>query len=243
MSVDNVNERALPSRSYVHASKEPTRRVLRYILKYIGVPLLAKINRVEGIENIPTTGPAILMINHVSFADSLIVLNATPRNIIPMAKIEVYNYPVIGLFPKLWGVIPVRREEVDRRAIQQTLEVLRAGEIVLVAPEGTRGNALKQGKVGVAYMAARTGAPIVPVAIEGSKDFPAIRFSKAWRQPGATIHFGRPFRFKEIYRQAGHDTLRRMTDEALYILAAMLPPELRGVYADLSQATQETLMI
>jgi 1-acyl-sn-glycerol-3-phosphate acyltransferase len=93
-------------------------------------------------------------------------------------KIEVYSYPVIGIFPKLWGVIPVRREEFDRRAVQQVLEVLGAGEIVLVAPEGTRSPSLTQGKEGVAFLGHRSGAPIIPVAIDGTVGFPAVRSTK-----------------------------------------------------------------
>ncbi|NIP43465.1 MAG: hypothetical protein GWN61_16645, partial [candidate division Zixibacteria bacterium] len=65
---------------------------------------------------------------------------------VPLAKIEVYDLPFVGLFPKIWGVIPIRRDEVDRRAVQRSLAVLRAGEIILVAPEGTRNESLQTGK-------------------------------------------------------------------------------------------------
>ncbi len=153
MTVHSIEKSRSSLRSYEHARNNRVRRVLRFLLRYIGFTLLAKVNRVEGQENIPESGPAILMINHIAFIDSIVVLHVTKRDIVPMAKIEVYDYPVIGIFPHLWGVIPVRREEVDRRAIQQSLEVLRAGELVLVAPEGTRGPALKQGKEGIAYLA------------------------------------------------------------------------------------------
>jgi 1-acyl-sn-glycerol-3-phosphate acyltransferase len=217
------------------------RNFLRFLIRNIGFTLLAKIDRVEGVENVPTAGPAILMMNHLAFIDSLFVLHTAPRNIVPLAKVEVYEYPVIGIFPRLWDVIPVRREEVDRRAIQQTLEVLKAGEIVLVAPEGTRGPALREGKVGVAYLASRSGAPIVPVAVTNTPGFPALRFTQRWRGPGAQLRYGRPFRFRPEYAHASRDQLRRMTDEAMYVLAGMLPEEHRGVYADRSQATTDTL--
>jgi 1-acyl-sn-glycerol-3-phosphate acyltransferase len=197
---------------------------------------------VEGIENVPTNGPAILMINHIAFIDPIVVLHVLPRNIVPLAKAEVYHYPVIGIIPKIWGVIPVHREEFDRKAVQQVLEVLQAGEIVLVAPEGTRGPALKQGKEGVAYLASRSGAPVVPVANDCTPGFPALRFfSSRWRGQGAVVRFGRPFRFQQDYQRSGRDELRKMTDEAMYTLAALLPPERRGVYADLEQATQDTI--
>src|SRR5512139_4338266 len=153
---------------YNHGQYANRRRACRLLLKWVGFPLLAKIDRAEGIENVPAEGPTILMINHIAFIDPFVVLNLLPRDIVPLAKIEVYSYPVVGIFPRLYGVIPVRREEVDRRAIQQSLEVLKAGEIILVAPEGTRGPALKEGREGVAYLASRSEAPIVPVGIDGT---------------------------------------------------------------------------
>jgi 1-acyl-sn-glycerol-3-phosphate acyltransferase len=241
MAVDSLEQKRSLSGGYNHARYERRRRALRFLLRWVGVPLLAKIDRVEGLENVPAEGPAILMMNHISFADSLVVLHLTRRNIVPLAKIEVYDYPVVGIFPRLWGVIPVRREEVDRRAIQQSLEVLRAGEIVLVAPEGTRHPAIRDVKEGAAYLSSRSGAPIVPVAIDGTVGFPALRFTARWKGPGAQVKFGRPFRFREEYQHAGREQLRQMSDEAMRQVAAMLPPERRGIYADLSQATQETL--
>ena len=105
------------SLSYDHASFELRRRFLRFLIRNIGFTLLAKLDHVEGLEHIPSTGPAILMINHIAMIDPIVVMHVIPRNIVPMAKIEVYNYPFIGIFPRIWGVIPVRREEVDRRAI------------------------------------------------------------------------------------------------------------------------------
>jgi 1-acyl-sn-glycerol-3-phosphate acyltransferase len=241
MAVNSLEHEQVLHREYDHARFEGRRRFLRFLIKYIGFTLLAKANRVEGIENVPSQGPAILMINHIAFIDPIFVLHVLPRNIVPLAKMEVYEYPVVGIFPKIWGVIPVRRDEVDRRAITQVMQVLRAGEIVLVAPEGTRGPALKQGKEGVAYLASRSGAPVVPVAIQGTHGFPAIRFTSPWRGPGASVCFGKPFRYRAAYRHAGREDLRRMTDEAMYILSALLPPEQRGIYADLSLATQETI--
>jgi len=164
-----------------------------------------------------------------------------PRNIVPLAKREVYDYPLVGIFPKIWGVIPVKREEIDRRAVQQVMEVLRAGQIVLVAPEGTRGPELQQGKEGVAYLASRGQAPVIPVAVDGTIGFPALRYTAAWREPGASLRFGRPFRYRSEFQRAGGAQLRQMTDEAMYILASLLPEYRRGVYADLSKATQDTI--
>ncbi|MBN1148606.1 MAG: 1-acyl-sn-glycerol-3-phosphate acyltransferase [Anaerolineales bacterium] len=241
MTVDSMSGKRIATARYNHARFERRRRFLRFLLKHVGLPLLAKMDHAEGLEDVPEQGAAILMINHIAFVDPIIVLHFVPRNIVPMAKIEVYEYPVVGILPKIWGVIPVRRQEVDRKAIQQAFDVLRAGEIVLVAPEATRSPQLRRGKEGVAYLASRTETPIIPVAIQGTQGFPALRYTAPWRGPGALVRFGKPFLYRSELRRADRDQLRVMTDEAMYVLAAMLPPEQRGVYADLSQATQNTL--
>ena len=226
---------------YDHAHYELRRRFLRFLIKYIAFTMLAKVDKVEGIENVPSQGPALLMINHIAFVDPFVVMHILPRNIVPLAKIEVYNYPIVGIFPKIWGVIPVRREETDRRAIQQVQEVLRAGEIVLVAPEGTRGPQLQQGRVGVAYLASRSGSPIIPVAISDTVGFPTLPYKPRWKGPGAHVRFGPPFRYRPEFKRAAHEQLRLMTDEAMYILAALLPEAQRGVYSDLAHSTQSTI--
>jgi 1-acyl-sn-glycerol-3-phosphate acyltransferase len=228
------------SRTYDHEHFESRRRALRWLIDKVAFRILARFDRVEGLEHFPQKGPAILMINHIAFIDPIVVLACMPRNIVPLAKVEVYRIPVWGIFPRIWHVIPVRRGEVDRRALRMALEVLSAGEVILVAPEGTRGPCLKRGKVGVAYLASRSGAPVIPVAVEGTKGFPSINPAR-WRQPGAVVRLGRPFRFRSVSDRPKRDELRRMTDEAMYVLAGMLPETRRGEYADLSQATKETI--
>jgi 1-acyl-sn-glycerol-3-phosphate acyltransferase len=226
---------------YNHQDWEFQRNVLRFLIRNIGVTLLAKLDRVEGLENVPENGPGILLINHIAFIDSLIVLHSMPRNIVPLAKSEVYDYPVVGIFPRLWGVVPINRDELDRPALRQITAILEAGEIILVAPEGTRHTKLHEGRVGVAYLASRTGAPIIPVAINGSQGFPAFRTSKRWKEPGVHIKIGSPFRYIPELKMARKGELRLMTDEAMYILASMLPENMRGVYSDFSKASQNTI--
>jgi 1-acyl-sn-glycerol-3-phosphate acyltransferase len=227
---------------YEHSRYETRRRICRFLLRTIGFTLFAKIDHVEGIEKVPLTGPAILMINHINFIDPFVVVNSLPRNIVAMAKIEVYSYPVVGIFPRIYGVIPVQREEMDRRAVQGALDVLKAGEIILVAPEAHRGSELRQGKEGVAYLATRSNAPVVPVAIDGTTGFPSFRLSRRWREPGANVRFGDPFCFNSFGKRADREMLRLMTDEAMYILSGMLPEYRRGFYSDLSQATLTTIV-
>jgi 1-acyl-sn-glycerol-3-phosphate acyltransferase len=229
------------SATYDHSRWEFRRRVLRFLLRYIGFNFLAKLDLVEGLENVPSSGPGILMINHIAFVDSIVVLHVVPRNIVPLAKIEVYDYPLVGIIPRLWNVIPVRRDEVDRRAVRMALEVLQAGEMILMAPEGTRGESLKEAKGGLAYIASRADVPVIPVAIENTIGFPTTPLSPRWRGPGACVRFGKPFRFKQTGKRPSREEMRVMTDEAMYIMAAMLPEHRRGAYAALSRRTTTTI--
>ena len=207
----------------------------------IAFRVLARVDSVEGVANLPATGPAIVMINHIAFVDPVIVLGVLPRNIVPLAKVEAYRVPVFGLFPWLWEVIPVHRGEIDRKALRSAEDVLRAGEIILVAPEGTRHPTLQRGKEGIAFLAHRTGAPIVPVAVDGTEGFPSLPILPRWRRPGVRIRVGRPFRFRLQPEKPDRDRLRQMTDQAMGVLAAMLPSARRGVYGDLDRLGQEML--
>lgn len=228
------------SEEYDHQALENIRRTLRWMLKHIGFRILAKYEGAEGLENFPTEGPAIVMINHIAFIDPFVVLGALPRNVVPLAKIEAYRIPIFGIFPKLWEVIPVRRQEFDRQAIYQALGVLEAGECILMAPEGTRSPSLQQGKEGVAYLGVKSGAPIIPVAVTDSKGFPTFNPMR-WLGPGAFVKVGRAFRFRAGEGRLDREALRLMTDEAMYVLAEMLPEDHRGVYSDLSRATTNTI--
>jgi len=229
-----------PSRRYDHQALEGRRRILRWLIDNIGWRFVVKIGRVEGLENFPRQGPVVALYNHIAFVDPVVVLGNLPRNVVPLAKVEAYSYPLIGIIPRLWAVIPVRRGEVDRRALARARAVLDAGEVILLAPEGTRSPALLEGKEGFALLADRSGAPVVPIAVEGTDQFPTASFKK-WRGPGALIRIGRPFRYRPAPGgKADRRRLRLMTDEAMYVLASLLEERRRGSYSDLSKASSTT---
>ncbi len=223
-------------KSYEHAKLEPMRNVLRWLIDNIAWRWLAKIDQIIGIENLPTNSSAILMINHIAFIDPIVVLGNLPRNIVPMAKRDVNRIPGIGIFPRLWRVIPVDRSGFDRAAIRHALQVLDAGEIVLVAPEGTRHESLQDIKEGIAYLAYKADVPIVPIAIGGTQGFPTLS-RRRWAEPGVVVRIGAPFRLRRRSKRPKKDELKKMTDECLFVLAKMLPEHRRGVYSDLTQAT------
>ena len=229
------------TRRYDHQALEGRRRILRWLIDNIGWRFLVKIGQVEGLENFPRRGPAVAIYNHIAFVDPVVALGNLPRNVVPLAKVEAYSYPLIGIIPRLWAVIPVRRGEVDRQALAMARAVLAAGEVILIAPEGTRSPALLEGKEGVALLADRAGAPVVPIALDGTDQFPTTSLAK-WRGSGARIRIGRPFRFRPAPGgKADRQRLRLMTDEAMYQLAALLPENRRGFYRDMGKATTRTL--
>jgi len=240
-SIASIAKAKTRVRVYDHARYEPMRRILRWAITNFGFRCLAKVDRITGLENVPTTGPAILMINHIAFVDPIVVLGNLPRNVVPLAKAEASKIPIWGIFPSLWGVIPVHRGELDREALMQALAVLAAGETILVAPEGTRHSAIHDVKEGVAYLAYKSGAPIVPVAVEGTPGFPTLS-RKRWKQGGAIVNFGPSFRLKPVTGRVPRAALKQMTDEAMYRLAALLPVERRGIYEDLSKATSDYIV-
>ena len=226
--------------TYDHQRLEGRRKVLRWLIHQVGYRLLAKLGTAENIDNLPASGSAIVIFNHIAFIDPIVVLSVLPRNVVPLARHDVFGIPGWGIFPRLWDVIPIRREEVDREALRKMLAVLEAGEVLLLAPEGTRHSSLQLAKSGLAYLALKSGAPIVPVAIEGTKGYPKLIVGKKDLAP-ITIRVGRPFRYKESKGRWDRDLLRTMTDEAMYVLAGMLPAQRRGVYSDLGRATTTTI--
>ncbi|MBN2086635.1 MAG: 1-acyl-sn-glycerol-3-phosphate acyltransferase [Anaerolineales bacterium] len=224
----------------VHDRMAPVRRILRFLMDNVAFRFLAKIDSVEGLENIPTEGGGIIYMNHTSLIDSVTVVKSVQRNVVPVARFDFGNVPIWGIFPKLWGAIPIKRGAVDRGALEQAVQVLKSGELLLYLPEGTRRPAMGRAKDGMAYLAAQTGVPVIPAAVHGVEGFPSLS-PKRWAKPGAQIRFGQPFCFQLPDGKVTREWLRKMTDEAMYRLAALLPPERRGVYADLESATSETI--
>lgn len=220
------------------------RRVLHALLRGIGFRLCNVES--EGLQHIPASGPTILMMNHVSFIDPIVLTAIVPhRYVISMAKAEVIENWFFRAFVNLWGNYVVHRGEVDRTALTNSIELLKSGHLVLIAPEGTRNpQGLQEPRDGMAYIAAHAGAAVVPAAIMGVHDWGqrVKRLQRAY----ARVHFGRPFRFRfgGDGERLSKGTRTRMMREAMYQLAQLFPEPyaaLRGRYADLSQATTQYL--
>ncbi|HWP96610.1 MAG TPA: lysophospholipid acyltransferase family protein [Syntrophomonadaceae bacterium] len=145
--------------------------MLYTVIRIIGLFLFSLLGlRREGLENLPSSGPVVVVANHISNWDPLILGFALPRPLCYMAKAELFRIPVLTwLLPKLYA-FPVKRGAVDRQAIRLALDMIKDGQVLGMFPEGTRN--IDQGPVvvkpGAALLALKAGCPIVPVACIGT---------------------------------------------------------------------------
>ena len=197
--------------------------------------------RIEGDTSaIPREGPVILAANHISNADPVLVgAFLTPRlgrRIHWLGKKEMFDWPIVGWMARNGGVVPVDRAAADVEAFRIAQRILEAGHVLMVFPEGTRSptGELQQPKDGLAMLALRTNATIVPIGVSNT--------DRVWRKgrlvptPGrhATVRIGEPFRVGELL-PAGIDRKSAKglaTDAIMRRIAALLDPRHRGPYGE-----------
>ena len=219
----------------------PARRLVRGLLRGLVRFLVFCFTRTEvsGLENFPKNGPALVVMNHLGDADPLIMLAFLPVFPEALAKIELYNLPVLGALFHAYGVIWLHRGQPDRRAIRAALEGLRVGKFVGVAPEGRESlsGGLEEGTEGAAFLAIKACVPLVPVTITGTQNARLYGNMKRLRRTPVTLRVGKAFvfgsaigyYFPELANRQG--TLREATRLIMEVLARQLPPEYRGVYS------------
>jgi 1-acyl-sn-glycerol-3-phosphate acyltransferase len=187
----------------------------------------------EGLENIPSEGSAILAANHLSRVDSPLVFALIEREDVTGLVADKYQNNLF-LRPLIEGVggIWINREQADFQALRAALEFLQEGGLLGIAPEGTRSRtgALRQAKTGVAYLADKAKVPIVPIAIWGTEN--TFNELKYFRRAHIKVRVGKPFWLPPLDRNDRSSALKGNTDELVCRIAALLPFEYRGVYAD-----------
>lgn len=189
-----------------------------------------------GLENIPAEGPAILASNHLSFIDSIFIPLATKRKVVFLGKADYFDSWRTRWFFRSVGVIPVRREggSASEAAILTGIQALREGNVIGIYPEGTRSpdERLFRGKTGVARMALEARVPVIPIALEGTREVMPIE-SKVPKLGGRiTVRFGKPLSFERFYEQAqDRFVLRSVTDEIMYEIMMLSGQEYVDEYA------------
>jgi 1-acyl-sn-glycerol-3-phosphate acyltransferase len=189
--------------------------------------------KVSGIENVPEDGGCILAMNHLSRLDpALVYIQLKRQNMTALVADKYKNYPGLNWIVNLFGGIWINREDADYQAMREARQFMNNGGLLGIAPEGTRSNtkALIQAKTGTAFLADKVCVPLVPIAVTGTEN--AIHLWFRLRRPNLTLQFGEPFTLPPLDRNDRSGSLRKNTDELMCRIAAMLPEEYRGVYAD-----------
>jgi 1-acyl-sn-glycerol-3-phosphate acyltransferase len=189
--------------------------------------------KVEGRENVPLTGPLILVANHVHVVDPIFLVFAFPRWITFVAKEELFR----SLFLRLWlrwaGSLPLQRDGKVRdkqRILEGARKALEEGLILGMFPEGARSHdgKLRKGKAGSAVIASKTDVPLLPVGIIGTDKVHGIGW--LWKRPRIVVRIGKPFKLPPTNHKISKSQMQLLTTQLMKEIAALLPPEYQGAY-------------
>lgn len=203
--------------------------VWRFLYPPVRAVVLALIRiDVEGSEHLPRQGPFFLVSNHQNWKDPPFIVFGLDLDVRFMAKIQAFDYPVLGFLLRGIGSFPVRRGESDRRALVTALKVIGAGRALGFFPEGHRSTdgSLLRAKPGIAFLIERVpDVPIVPCAVIGSKrSLVGLALGGSVR-----LRLGPAFGVRDLAAEERHDA-QAMADAVMRRIAALVPPEMRGAY-------------
>lgn len=155
--------------------------------------------KAKGAENVPKTGPVLIAPIHVSLMDPPVIGCISPRLLCFMAKKELFKNPIFSRLIRSYGAFPVERGANDSAAIRLAIDILKEGRCLLVFPEGTRGDGVTMGEVksGIAMLAKRSEAAVVPVGVYGSHIM-MPRGGKKLRRSRALVVFGKPLKYSDF---------------------------------------------
>ncbi len=198
------------------------------------IKLTCKVTLV-GLENIPAEGGGIIAANHIGRLDAVLVYAFVPRKDILLTPAEKYSrIAVFRWGAKSLNAIFLDRFTTDFTTIRAILKRLKQGDLMVVAPEGTRSKneSLIEGQPGTAYFAMKTGVPIIPVGLSGTEDRLIMEAIRKLRRSEVAIRIGRPFHLRPLENQDRDEYLKESTDEIMCQIAALLPDKYHGVYAN-----------
>ena len=220
------------------ADRLPARtRLARWALRplFRGVFRLISNVTVIGSEHVPQKGAYLIAPNHVSLYDPALVMAFWPSAAEAVAASDVWERPGQSLLVSWYDVIPVHRHEYDRHALEAIWGALGAGRPVMIMPEGTRSHApgMRNAEPGIAYILEKINVPVVPVGVVGTTD-DFFRRAMRGERPSVYMYIGEPMLLPPIESKGEARRLARQRNADLIMMniAALLPLEYRGIYAD-----------
>jgi len=186
---------------------------------------------VKGRENVPAQGPLLIVCNHLHLADPPVVAASLPIKCVFMAKEELFRDGWSRFWVGNFGAIPVSRGGVDIEAIRQAENWLKKGVSLIIFPEGGRSPTarIQPAFSGAALIALRTGVPVLPVSITGTEKLKKLRWC-FFHHPKITVNIGRPFQPQPTGGKLVREQRKELMNDIMGKIAALLPPEYRGVY-------------
>jgi 1-acyl-sn-glycerol-3-phosphate acyltransferase len=200
--------------------------------------LLCRIDDAQ-LARVPDQGPLLVVTNHVNILEiPIIYTHLQPRPVTGFVAAYRWDSHWLRWLLDMCGAIPLRRGEADVAALRRGMEMLKAGYIVIISPEGTRSGhgRLQKGHPGVVLLALHSGAPLLPVVFYGGERYRDNL--RRLRRTDFYISVGEPFYLDAGGVKVTRQVRRQMIDEVIYQMSALLPPAYRGVYSDLSAATE-----
>ena len=212
--------------------KKSTHKIFRFFIRAI-LSLIARVE-IVGFENMPAGG-FVIAANHIGRLDAALAYYVLDRPDIIMVVAEKYErYAFFRWLVKLTNGMFVDRYNADIHAIRETLRRLQQGQVFTITPEGTRSKSgnLIEAKPGGIYLAWKAGLPVLPVALTGTEDVLVVERLKHFKRLDIKIVAGQPFTLPSVKGKDRDAAMQQYTDEVMYRIAALLPPERRGVYAE-----------
>jgi 1-acyl-sn-glycerol-3-phosphate acyltransferase len=224
-------------------TKLPTISIIRRVFRFFIQSLVRMIlwlftrRKIAGLEHYPMQGPALIVSNHLGDTDSALGAAYFPNTPVALAGIELINLRIFGKIIDWYGVIWIHRGQPDRRALRAALKGLQEGRVIAIAPEGRESvtGALEEGVGGAAYLALKTGAPLIPVAFTGTENWRVYGNMKKLRRTDVSMKIGPKF-----YLETGPDrkeAVQRGTETIMYKIADLLPKEYRGRFEEICEET------
>ena len=207
------------------------RKTLQHIVQFL-IKTITHTTYIDS-QNVPQEGGVIIALNHLSYADTPVLLvNPVRSDLTALITTKYKERPFMKWFIDTLEGIWINRDIADFNAIRTAAHALAAGRALGVAPEGTRSKTgqLQAGKPGTIMLAMKSGAPIVPVGLFGTET--VFSKLKKFRKPEITVRFGEAFRIPELSPGKRSSELKRWTEILMKRIADLLPESYRGVYSD-----------